>query len=465
MRFPFLNKSFSLSLIVILGFFFATSCKKFLEIPPPKTQAQTKEIFQNDQAAISAALGLYDKMHSNGLIITNGGTSLYGGLSSDEIYNTWGDADLSAFSSNSLLPNSQGASGPFWQAAYKNIYQANAVIEGLAASSGVTESVKKMLRGEMLVGRALNYFYMVNFFGDVPYITATNYQQTSSIPRISVSNIYQNMIADLQEARSLLSPTYPSAGRVRPNKWAATALLARIFLYQKDWANAELQSTEVINNSPTYVLVSNLDNVFLGNSKEAIWQLQPMSSGTLNTAEGVEFVPFDPSSTPNEAVTDFLLNAFEPNDQRKTKWLGVNNASGTTLYFPNKYKIAFNSTTTEYYIILRLAEQYLIRAEARAQLGNISGAASDLNTIRSRAGLPNTVANTQPQLLSAIEHERQVELFLEWGHRWLDLKRTGRINDVLGPEKSPNWQPTDALYPIPQFEIQTNPFLTQNPGY
>jgi hypothetical protein len=89
----------------------------------------------------------------------------------------------------------------------------------------------------------------------------------------------------------------------------------------------------------------------------------------------------------------------------------------------------------------------------------------DLNIVRTRAGLPNTIANDKNSLLSAIEHERQVELFAEWGHRWFDLKRTGRADAILGIEKAPNWQFTDALYPIPFSELQFNPTLTQNPGY
>ena len=116
-------------------------------------------------------------------------------------------------------------------------------------------------------------------------------------------------------------------------------------------------------------------------------------------------------------------------------------------------------------MVLRLAEQYLIRAEARAQQNNISGAQSDVNVIRNRAGLANTTATTQGTLLSAIEHERQIELFAEWGHRWMDLKRTNRADAILGPLKSSNWQSSDVLFPIPLTQIQNDPNFTQNSGY
>ena len=144
--------------------------------------------------------------------------------------------------------------------------------------------------------------------------------------------------------------------------------------------------------------------------------------------------------------------------------------NGTTFYYPYKYKKGDDYSSnppppTEYYIVFRLAEQYLIRAEARAQQGNIGGGQADINLIRNRSGLANTIASDKGNLLSAVEHERQIELFAEWGHRWLDLKRTNRADQVLGAIKGASWQSTDKVYPIPQSQIQLNPFLTQNPGY
>lgn len=116
-------------------------------------------------------------------------------------------------------------------------------------------------------------------------------------------------------------------------------------------------------------------------------------------------------------------------------------------------------------MVLRLAEQYLIRAEARVRQNNISGGQSDLNAIRNRSGLPNTTANDQGSLLLAIEQERRVELFTEWGHRWFDLKRTERAEAVLSPFALKDWQSTDVLFPIPQTEREINSRLTQNEGY
>ena len=146
---------------------------------------------------------------------------------------------------------------------------------------------------------------------------------------------------------------------------------------------------------------------------------------------------------------------------------------GTTVYYyPYKYKLYFTGQPpVEYPTLLRLAEQYLIRAEARAQQGNLSGpngSLADLNFIRQRAGLPPSTASTQPDVLTAILNERRMELFTEYGHRWLDLIRTQQVNAVMSlvtPGKGGIWQATDTLYPIPLTDIKADLNIRQNPGY
>jgi hypothetical protein len=132
-------------------------------------------------------------------------------------------------------------------------------------------------------------------------------------------------------------------------------------------------------------------------------------------------------------------------------------------------KRAINVTATagnENSVILRLAEQYLIRAEARAQINsNLAGSQSDLNKVRNRAGLANTTATTQSTLLTAIANERKVELFGEFSHRWFDLVRTGQVNTVIGALKPTTWKPTAVLMPVPYSQILLNTNLIQNTGY
>jgi hypothetical protein len=162
-----------------------------------------------------------------------------------------------------------------------------------------------------------------------------------------------------------------------------------------------------------------------------------------------------------------LYNAFAITDQRR-QWLGKNTVSGQEYWYPRKYKqrsVTTGSSPTEYEVVLRLAEQYLIRAEARAALGNVTGAQEDVNKIRNRAGLANSPANDANSLLTAVGMEKRIEFFAEWGHRWIDLKRREEANTVLSILKGTNWQPTDALYPIPDAELNYNTRLQQNPGY
>ena len=149
--------------------------------------------------------------------------------------------------------------------------------------------------------------------------------------------------------------------------------------------------------------------------------------------------------------------------------VGQCSVNGNTYYYPYKYKSAtLNAPIVEYLMVLRLAEQYLIRAEARARQNNVGGALGDLDTIRARARLPDISANDQASLLSAIMHERQIELFTEWGNRWLDLKRKGNLDivmDSVATSKHTTWNSNWQWYPIPSYEIVQDPHLVQNPGY
>ena len=440
------------------------SCKKFVDIKPAPNLTETATVFSNDQTAISAVAGVYIQMRGPSRNFTNGGMSIFGGLSSDEIYNTATSPIYDPYYKNALLSTTSTVFDNFWSPAYRNIYRINAILEGLETSGSVTLPVKNQLTGEMKMTRAFYYFYLVNLFGDVPLVITTDYRINAIMPRTPVAHVYQQIVADLISAQSLLSSTYISVNRGRPNKWTAASLLARVYLYQKDWANAEAQAAAVINSN-MYSLETDLNKVFLIASNETIWQLAS-TGDAVNTDQGAIFIPASASATakPVLALTTHLSNAFELNDQRKTKWTKTNINGGVSYPYPYKYKQRTPTPLVEYNVVFRLAEQYLIRAEARAQQNNIPGAQSDLNIIRNRAGLADTTAITQADLLIAIEHERRIELFTEWADRWLNLKRTDHAEAVLSPIKA-NWQNTDVLYPLPFVELERNVFLTQNPGY
>jgi len=454
------------------------SCKKMIEVPPPISTITNTQAFESDAQAKSAISGIYSNMiNGAGINIFRGALTAYSGASADELqfYNQT-FANDAQFQSNTLQPTNTNISSLFWSAAFFNIYQTNAAIEGLQNSTGVHDSVKTELLGEAKFLRAFCNFYLVNLFGDIPSITTTNYRQTSLLARASQDNINDQIVKDLIEAQNLLARDY-SVGkgeRIIPNKWAAMSLLARVYLYKKDYANAEIQSSQIIDNTTLFSLVTNLNNVFSrSNNMEAIWQLQQDARGPSQNAtpEAFRLIPRTSSFQPYVYLTTQLLNAFESGDKRKISWIDSTTFLNVKYFFPRKYKIGpgqsvTNGTISEYYVMFRLAEQFLIRAEARVKQGNLQGAIDDINSIRARAGLSNLPNSlTQQQIMDRVLNEKRIEFFAEWGHRWFDLKRWGKADEILAPIKGNNWQTTDQLYPLPQAELLSDPNLVQNEGY
>jgi hypothetical protein len=461
-------------------------CKKFVQIKPPISEIAAATVFADNTSAEAAMTGIYSNM-MNGATSTlssgNASISYCQGLAADELtdYNS-AIAVFSQFYKNELTSSNGGASNDYyWSELYSDIYAANSVIQGLESSASVTTSVKQQLMGEALFVRAFMHFYAVNLYGPVPIVTTTNYQTNNTIHRSPVNQVYEQILKDLEAAQADLSANFvdqtglSTSERTRPNQGAATALLARTFLYTGQWDSAKIESSMLINNGAQYSLLPNLSNVFLANSTEAIWQLEPVDPG-YNTFDGYYFIL---TSAPGNsqfsvALSSYLLQAFEPGDLRYQNWIDSIIVGSTTYYYPYKYKVGTyntNNPVTEYTMVFRFAEQYLIRAEAEANMGDSTDAISDLDVIRTRAGLANYDPTINSPLLGAILHERQVELFTEWGHRWFDLIRTGNISTVLGSPgnicqaKGGNWNVDWELLPLPLSETQINSNLTQNAGY
>jgi starch-binding outer membrane protein, SusD/RagB family len=480
-------KKSMLSHIVVIGLvsIITGGCKKLVEIDEPVNSITTKLVFSTDATANAAILGIYNKMAGSGFTYSSGALTVLCGLSSDELKYFGGFNDYLQFQSNSLQSNNSSILTSLWTDIYFNIYEANAIIEGLAASVSIKDSTKKVLTGEAKFLRAFCYFYLVNLYGDVPLSLTSSWSAIATMKRTPVSEVYKQIIADLVEARDLLPSDFSSSAgeRTRVNKWAAMALLARAYLYTGKWSEAETEASFVINNSAQYELAYDLNEVFLKNSLESIWQLQVNAEFfPFATAEGFETLPYDfawdyppdyveqnwEAFVPVYHLSPELINVFESDDQRKIKWCDSTGLlNGTNYFYSQKYKVRVGSRgdVVEYYSLLRLAEQYLIRAEARARLGKNAEAVEDINIIRNRAGLSDLPVMDQSQTLLAAYKEKQIEFFNEWGHRWFDLKRREQANAVLGPIKGANWQSSDQLYPIPISEIQRNPRLVQNAGY
>lgn len=454
---------FVIGFLALISF---NSCKKLIEVKPSASTLLGSEVYKDSTTVQSALTGMYGKIGNFGNPYRFSISTL-SGFSADELQYIGSTYD--AFINNALLVDNSSV-GDLWTVSYGEIYVANSIIEGVTNESGISETFKNQALAEAKFVRAFCYFHLVNFFGDVPLILSTDVPKNSIAARTPSADVYSQIIADLKFAQSNLRSDYsmlPNSIRTRSNKWVATALLARVYLYTgNNWADAETQATAVIGNTALFSLPTDLTKVFTPTSSEAIWQFYNDANGYTWYAYTV--LPNAVSKIPTYVLNASLVNAFETGDARKAAWTSTLTYAGTTYTYPAKYKSITSGANAEYYTILRLAEQYLIRAEARAQQNNITGAnsaASDLNTIRNRAGLTATTAATKADMLLAIEKERRIEFNCEWGHRWFDLKRTNRANTVLGALKPATWKSTAVLYPIPSGQILLNSNLLQNPGY
>jgi len=459
------TKRISLLLLGGWGLLGLAGCEKLIDIDPPLNEVPSELVFRSDATARSAMSGAYASLSTSQAFALS--LTLNGALSADELVSN--RTNLDYLTTNQLDPLLSSQATSLWGDIYACIYRFNAIIKGLDNNTAVSANLRRQYTAEARFMRAYCYFYLVNYFGDVPLVLDTDVTVTNQLPRAPAASVYAQLVQDLQAAQADLPADYSASPglRTNANRWAATALLARAALYTSDWATAERSATDVLGQTTLYSLPpgASLRNVFLRNSSEAILQLGPYQSLGNFTYEGFTFA----TTAANYSLRPELYNSFEATDLRRSTWTRPL-APGQQLY---KYRFDGTAAGTaagqlEYPTVLRLAEQYLIRAEARAQQNNLAGALQDLNVLRQRAGLPPLTATTtatQAAVLLAVEAERRHELFGELGHRWFDLKRTGRATPVLGALKPATWQPTDVLYPVPQAAIDANPNLTQNPGY
>lgn len=435
-------------------------CDNFVETDPPHSQLSKKVVFEDIKTADAAVSGIYISMRDGGIL--NGsfsGLTYKLGLYADELDNY--AAGINYFYANSLFGADTGILDA-WTKSYSQLYAVNAIIEGSEQSEKLNRQEKDRLRGEGLFLRSLIHFYLMNLYGSVPYVTTTDYHTNSTLGKTSPDEMTQRIIEDLNESAVLLSEEYIAPLRIRPNRFAAYALLARVLLYSEKWEEAAEVASAVLN-SPKYSL-SSLSSVFLKESPETIWQFQS-NGAAINTIEAQLFI-FTAGPPPQTALTASLMNSFDTGDLRKAQWTKSVTKGTDIWYHAFKYRErSATGTSKEYSIMFRLAELYLIRAEARAEQGDIIGAKQDLDMIRSRAGLAATTASSRETIKTAVLRERRIEFFTELGHRFFDLKRYGALDTALLSVKS-GWNSTDALWPIPSQELSANPKLNpQNTGY
>lgn len=452
--------------IVITLFYFlaiTSSCNKFLDLQPTDQIGQDQALNSKDkiERALNGAYHLLGQGNYYGFEWMN---AIW--LSSEDVVPFGaGTTDLQ-FANHSVVASSNTISIN-WSAMYQVVNQVNNIIEAIHKTTDPDYSAadKGNDLGQALFLRGLVYFDLARTFGGVTassdlcvplVLTPTNGLSSKSFPkRNTCAEVYAQVGEDLDSAEALLPLSSDAAVAT---KHAATALKARLNLYLKNWPTAEQLASAVISDN-SYSLVEPYEKlVTQKNSKEAIFELNyspeltnPLSSVFLPTSLNGSY-----RIGPSSQLMSLLNNPAIGGDRKVTV---ATDAEG------NPYSNRYRSLVTSGYsdddvIILRLAEMYLIRAEARANQNELPGALADLNMIRKRSEVaPLLPTLSKEEIIDKILDERRVEFAFE-PFRWFDLIRTGRISSALGLTDKNKY-----VFPLPSNEVQSNPNLRQNTGY
>jgi hypothetical protein len=439
------------------------SCKKFLDPQPVNAVSDDDPIFDLTSAQ-TALRGVYRALGNTGYYGESWVT--LGFFPSGDIKNlTTGGA------SNLVTVNYRADDANFsttWTAIYVVVNRANNVIARVPAVTSdptLTPALKNQYVGEAKFIRALCYFDLVRGWGGVQLVLNPTASLTTipNISRSSVADTYAQILQDLTDAEALL-PAGAAVNRIRVTQETVWALRARVHLYKQEWALADTYSSKLIS-SANYQLVAPFSAWFAGNvvaTNESIFELE-FSALNPSTIRAQMQHP-SRGGTYRYAPTDAFVAILKDKNVGGGRRALIDSVtqSGITQWFGNLY---YRNPATDPAYILRIAEQYLIRSEARAHTGDLPGSLDDLNAVRTRAGVPLSVSATDTDLLLDIENERRVEFALE-PHRWFDLVRTGRAKVVLeGLSSATHVDPWENVFPIPQLQIQLDRNLQQNPGY
>ncbi|MEM5565888.1 RagB/SusD family nutrient uptake outer membrane protein [Psychroserpens sp. AS72] len=419
----------------------------------PQNSISAEQAFNTKDDIDKGILGAYASFQS--LSYYGRTFGIFSDLAADNLSHPL-DATATAYAevdNNSILPENGSVDG-IWSIAYDGINVANNVIVKVPTIEDMIEEERNEALAELYFIRALNHFNLLNYFGGVPIkVAPTVGVGNLDAPRNTKEEVYNQIINDLLFSVEHL----PASGaKIRASKAAAKALLAKVYLYKRDYPLAISMASEVISDGG-YTLPDNYRDVFEDDeSDESIFEIS-FSELERNRIAEYNF-PTSLNGRREVEPSQDLLDAYEANDER---------FEGSIAFEGDKaYAIKYDdlSLGTGNFIVLRLADMYLIRAEAEASLPNpiVSSVQSDINEIRVRANLQPTSESSITQLLRIIENERRIEFAFE-GQRWFDLVRTDRAIAVLPNVNSTN----QMLFPIPTDEIQTNnsPGMTQNPGY
>lgn len=442
-------------LYILPLFVIFSSCKKFLDVQPQQQVDESLAITDAGSAG-TAVNGLYNTLGSNNYYGSNFPAISY--LYGSDVVWTGSQAAPQEISAHKTTAYN-GYISSAWGGIYKTVLSANYILEAVPKVSDplFTTAVKNQYLGEAYATRALSYFDLARGWGGVQLILTPTHNPSdhAGIKRSTLADTYAQVLKDLDAAEGLLPTT---VNRNRFTQKTVWALKARFYLYNKQWALAEQYATKIISDNANYNLLKPYSAFFAGNTatSESVFELAYSTSFKNN--HSTWFLPpalggrreWAPSST----LVSLLNN---PNVGGGRSSLIAQTAPPGNLWYGKLYYRTPLGVDPAY--IIRVAELYLIRSEARAEQSNLSGALEDLNAVRDRSGVAASTASTQGDILLAIEAERQVEFPFETD-RWFNLVRTNRVAAVLGITDA-----TKYLFPIPASELLADPDLTPNPGY
>jgi hypothetical protein len=450
-----------ISFFLCITLFVASACNDILD--PQPINLQVAELALNDANDVGPVVtGLYSALRTTGAP-----TIIAGDFTADMVTHRGTFTQYRELGTKQITPANAAVSA-LWGSLYSTIYIANFILERIPNISGIPAARRREVLATARFMRGYAYFIGVHTYGDMPLVTTTDRSANRNIPRTSRETIISFIEEDYLAALPDL-PVEP-ASIAFIGRGVVQAALARFYLYQRDWTKAEQYATQVIT-SGKYTLVSDFVQLVQQDfTTEAILELGYTANDDPGTSDlGLNNIFVGRREVvPSNEILDSLYSP-QSGDRRRTVNFDPARLRGTDNGFiVAKYGNVPNDLENNNIVLFRLGEMYLIRAEARAWQGRISGANSaeeDINVLRARAKAPNATANTQNQMLSLVLRERIYELAYE-GHRWYDLKRTNRLNQVMSTF-SRNWRPAFELWPVPQREIQSNPGLAnaQNPGY
>lgn len=408
----------------------------------------------------------------------------------------------------------------YYRAQYQGISRANLALEQIemmeTSEDDLTPELKNRLLAEAHFLRAYYYFRLVRLYGGVPVVTTPVYSSNQWIqPRASVEEVYELILSDLKfaEQHLPLKSGYASEDLGRATKGAAQAMLLKVSLYTHDFAAAKTYGEAFINDQASeYELCSDYaDNFTLAgeNGVESVFEVQYMEEGTSDYGEGNGFSrgTFTTILTRSRSSafanpgwgfnrpTKSLYDEFEAGDPRRDATILVPeeseiNNSAEEIYLGNSMvgikRTLFDPATRTYSALahdaraainkieIRLADVYLMYAEACIEQGDLATAASYIDRVRDRVGLGTVDGSSKESLIAALRHERRCELAME-GHRWFDICRWGIADQVMNAYKASENEEVRAemgdfvkgkheLMPIPYEEVRMGK-LEQNPGY